>query len=279
MVELSNMPVICRKGTRAQLNTLITNSSLVVGELLYVTDENNHYVARSTNVVDLMTLNSLDQIKNKITYFTDCFSANASCFNPFLGAVLSNGNINTSALSVQNRPGMVRARSGTNANSGYFITTAANALLLKGNETFLCGVIFNSVVSTTVHRLGFIDTVSINDCTDGVYFEISNSLINTRTANNSVITSGSSNLAISALTYYWLSISLNSNATVATFKVFSEAGSLLFNSTTNTNIPTTSGRETGVGIIAHNTLAVASDLYTLDFLGFGLDTGRPILNV
>jgi hypothetical protein len=221
----------------------------------------------------------LNYTKNKLQYFTDCFSANAAGFYPFNGTVLSNGTVNVAATTPQNKPGIVRLRSGTNANSGYLIATNANSLILKGDEVFLSALIIHSVATTTVIREGFIDTINTSDCVDGVYFEITNGLIIAKTSTNNVRTSSPNTFSIVVNTYYWTSITINSNATLATFKIFNEAGTLLFTDTISTNIPTAINRDTGVGIIGSSSLTVATDLYSLDFMGFSLNTNRPLLNI
>lgn len=218
----------------------------------------------------------LNYKKNKLQYFTDCFAANAG-FYPFNGSVVSNGSVNVAGTTTLNRPGIVRLRSGSNANSGYLIATNANSLILKGGEVFLSALIINSIAATTVIREGFIDTINSSDCVDGVYFEITNGLIRAKTSTNNVRTSSTNTFSIVVDTYYWTAIRINSDATLATFKVFNEAGTLLFTDTISTNIPT--ARDTGVGIIGTSSLTGGTDLYSLDFMGFSLNTNRPLLNI
>lgn len=221
----------------------------------------------------------LNYKKNKLQYFTDCFTTNAAGFYPFNGAALSNGSVNVATTTTLNRAGIVRLRSGSNANSGYLIATSANSLIIKGKEVFLSALIIHSIAATTVIREGFIDTINSSDCVDGVYFEITNGSIRAKTSNNNVRTSSTNTFSIVVDTYYWSAIKINSDATLATFKVFNEQGTLLFTDTISTNIPTAINRDTGIGIIGSSSLSAATDLYSLDFMGFSLNTNRPLLDI
>ena len=65
-----------------------------------------------------------------------------------------------------------------------------------------------------------------------------------KTSNNSARSTTATSYALAINTWYKLTITMNADATVATFAVHSEAGALLWTDTLNTNIPTAAGRET-----------------------------------
>jgi hypothetical protein len=213
----------------------------------------------------------LDAVKRRCVYYTDCFTANGSTLGEFTGVVFNSGSINTpSGVSLANRPGMIRARSSTTANSGYAIAFSINSLLLRGSEYILAGWI-PSAFATVTTRFGLHDSVSNVDVTDGAYIEIdATGVARGKTANNSVRSTTVSSFAIVAGIYYWMQVQLNADATIATFTIRTEAGAVLWTDTLNSNIPTAAGREAGAGIVSNSSGTVAVDLYHLDFIGVEL---------
>lgn len=51
MADYNHEPVLPRSGTAAELATVIAASGLIVGELIWITDENRMYVATAVNAV------------------------------------------------------------------------------------------------------------------------------------------------------------------------------------------------------------------------------------
>ncbi len=222
----------------------------------------------------------LNYYKTNLTEFNDCFTAAAACFGSLSGVAVSSGTLNgPSGVSLVNRPGLVRLRSSTTANSGYNIGSSVNNYLIRGGERFLTGLITPPVLTTITTRLGFHDTISNTDAVDGIYFETNplNNNVFCKTSSNSVRTTGSGLFTLTASTFYWFSIAVNDTATSVVFKIFSEAGALLFTDTITTNIPIVSGRESGINITSTSSGVVAIDLMHIDFIGFKINTTRPLL--
>jgi hypothetical protein len=238
----------------------------------WINSENSPLVSKQSDY--------LNYLRNNLSVFTDCLTPNASCFEEFLGTAISSGTINPPASPIGlNRFGLVRARSSTTANSGYLISTSNVGFVLKGSENFLAALLINSVATNiTTTRLGFHDCGNSNDAVDGVYFEIVNSLISIKTSSNNVRTT-TTFFTLAVNTYYIFSIVINSDATLAIFKIFNENGDVLATDTISTNIPKTAGRELGSGIISTNNGTTAVDLYTLDYIGFNYKPNRDILNL
>jgi hypothetical protein len=87
-----------------------------------------------------------------------------------------------------------------------------------------------------------------------------------KTANNSARSTTGTSYTLVTNTWYRLRIEVNSDATLVTFSLFSEAGALLWSDTLNSNIPTAAGRETGHGIVATNSGTTAVAMVDVDYL-------------
>jgi hypothetical protein len=177
-----------------------------------------------------------------------------------------------------NHPGILRISSSTTANSGGYVLTEITAFRISGGEVF--EIIFQPRVSgnaNTTIRMGFLDTTSSTDATDGVYFELpANSLdIVGKTANNGVRTTSTTIATLTVNTWYRCRIEINNNATQANFYVYDENGTLLGSTSITTNIPTALGRETGAGFVATNSGTTATLLAYFDFMAVGYN-GREL---
>jgi hypothetical protein len=278
VLTITQLPVLTidKSGYICYCSDCITNNG--IGSIVHW--NGTEWINEDHYPVNYKYRDNLNYLKSHITSYTDCFRSNAACFGDFLGAAIGAGSINASTLSSQNKPGLVRARSSSAANTGYAITIEANSLLLKGSELFLAGLFFNSIAPTVLNRIGFIDSQNTTESIDGCYFELSNGLIGGKTSNNSIRTTAGFTFTPVADTFYWLSILLNNDANSVNFKIFNENGSsILYNQNITTNIPIDIGRETGCGIVGYSTGTTALDLYTLDFIGFNINTNRSILNI
>jgi hypothetical protein len=196
---------------------------------------------------------------------------------PFDFAAINSGTI-AKIPGEPNHPGILRISSSTTANSGGYVLTDTTAFRIGGGEVF--EIIFQPRVSgnaNTTIRMGFLDTTTSADATDGVYFELpANSLdIVAKTANNSVRTTSTAIATLTVNTWYRLRIEINSNATQANFYVYNENGTLLGSTSITTNIPTAAGRETGAGLVATNSGTTATLLAYFDFMAVGYN-GREL---
>lgn len=216
------------------------------------------------------TWRSLPALRKSPTYWTDCLGVdNAGQLAPFTNTLLSSGTQSASNPTTNNHPGILRITSSTSANSGSRLMLNASMMLLQAGDYFECIFSLVTLTNTTI-RLGFIDTTSQADCTDGAYFEIaSTGVVSTKTANNSTRTTAAPTPTLNVGTWYRGEIEIQS-ATEARFRIYNSdtAAEVLPEQTITTNIPTTSGRNTGVGLIATNSGTSALDLIDVDWIGY-----------
>lgn len=189
---------------------------------------------------------------------------------PFAGSAVSSGT-NTTVPSASalggNHPGIALFRSSATANSGYRVQTDAGLIRLAGGEQFDCIFWLPLALTLNTIRLGFLDTTTSADATDGAYFEIpATGLVVAKTANNSTRTTSAALATLLPGTWYRARVKVNASATSVDFTVFSDAGSQIATTQIATNIPTASGRECGVGVVATNSGTTAADIIALDFV-------------
>ncbi|NTV55072.1 MAG: hypothetical protein HGA16_01060, partial [Candidatus Moranbacteria bacterium] len=216
-----------------------------------------------------------DASRKKPIASSDFMAANASAFDPFLGAAISSGAMaavaSGNAAVLSNHPGIVTLSDSTTANGGYYIETHATSYRLGGGETF--EVVFNlGTLTTTTTRIGFLDTVNSNDAVDGAYVEIAaTGVMTAKTSSNSTRTSNATTYTLSTGTWYRLKIVVNSTATGVDYYLYNDSGTQLWTANNTTNIPTGSGRECGAGIVSteSSTGAAAVRVY-LDYMGVSL---------
>jgi hypothetical protein len=189
---------------------------------------------------------------------------------PFIGAAISSGT-NTTAPAAgvidKDHPGVVLMRSSTTANSGYRYATGANYLRLGGGERF--DLVFRTAAAftNTTFRAGFHESTSSAAPVDGAFVEfVGSGVLSGKTRNNSTESVTGTTITLSANTWYHLRVTLNDDATLATFEVFDMNGDSLWSATLSTNIPTASGRETAAAAVATNSGTTATDLIHLDYM-------------
>jgi hypothetical protein len=163
-------------------------------------------------------------------------------------------------------PGIIRHVShASNANSGSKTMSAINSILLGGGEK--ASFIFETAatIAGVTRRIGFHDAIDNNAPTDGVYFRIIDGTIVGMTANNGTASTSASNYTVAQDTWYRGVITLNTDATLATFTLFADdSTTVLWTDTLSTNIPITAGRETGIGDVC--TLASPSGATAIGYL-------------
>jgi len=91
-----------------------------------------------------------------------------------------------------------------------------------------------------------------------------------KTANNSTRTTSSTIATLTVNTWYRCRLEVNSNATQVDFYVYDDSGTQLGSQSITTNIPTTTGKETGAGVIATNSGTTATILAYFDWMGVGI---------
>lgn len=170
-----------------------------------------------------------------------------------------------------NHPGILQISSSTTANSGAYIRTEITAFLIAGGERAEFIFRIPNLTNTTV-RMGFLDTGTSTDATDGVYIEVpSTGDAVLKTANNNTRTTSATIATLAANTWYRAVIEVAGGAASATGSIFNGAGTLLGSQTNTTNIPTAAGRETGHGIVATNSGTTAVAILQIDYMNLAIN--------
>lgn len=235
----------------------------------YATDlsgsyDNRSLIDRGFAQANYKPLNDSD---TNVSYANEFLIASATANDVYIGAAISAGTNASSIVNLTgNNPGVVRMTSSTTANSGYRWQTDLNTFFFKGGESFTA-IINPLSFTTTTTRLGFVDTNTSADAVDGAYVEMSNSgVLILKTSNNSVRTTSATVATLSLNTWYKIKINVNANATAVIAEVYDATGTLLGTQSNTSNIPITSARAFGSGIVTTNSGVVATALMDLDFL-------------
>lgn len=210
-----------------------------------------------------------DATDSRETQFMTDFTHTNQVQNDFLMSIIGTGSLFTTAAVAgamgPNHPGVVQWRSGTTAGGGVQCSTLTGAFRIGGGEQWDVNFYTAPVFTTITWRSGASDSITSAAPVDGVYFEMSASgAIVGKTMNNSVGSTTATLATLAASTYYHGRISINADATLVTFSVYSDAGALLGSATLNTNIPTANLRETGWLTIITSSGTVAIELGHLD---------------
>lgn len=169
-----------------------------------------------------------------------------------------------------NHPGILRTTSSTTANSGGYCLTDTTAFLIGGGEISVHIFQIVTLTNSTI-RIGFLDTTTSADSTDGVYIEIpSTGAAVGKTASNGTRTTSSTIATLNTATWYRAVIGVNFDATNCWFGIYSESGTLLGSQTISTNIPTGAGRQCGHGFVATNSGTTAVGLTDMDYMAVGI---------
>lgn len=183
----------------------------------------------------------------------------------FSSNTIGSGTIND-GTSTLNHPGVMLIVSSATANSGANSRARLTSFQLSGTEVFNCIFQIENLTNLTL-RTGFIDTGNSVESTDGVYFDINSAgTCIGKTSNNSVRSSTSTIATLSTATWYHARITLNSDATLATFEIFNDSGASLGSSTLSSNIPTSSTRLTGAGLVATESAGATQNLVSVDYI-------------
>lgn len=184
---------------------------------------------------------------------------------------INSGTSPVSNVGNPNHPGIISLKSSTTANSGYGFTTAATAFLLAGGEATELIFVVASGLSTTTCKFGFMNTYTITAPVDGAWINIANLVLDGRTSSNSTSSTTGTTYTLTANTWYRMKIVINSDATRVDYYLYAENGTQLWTNNLTTNIPTTTGRDVGHGVIATDAGTTATALMSLDFMNLYID--------
>lgn len=206
-----------------------------------------------------------------------CFMTNNAVAGPFIGAAVNSG---TNTTAVPLNPGYlpqgVFLRSGTTANGGYRYQTTLLTVDYFGvqKRKFRAKYLARTAFTNNTLRLGALDTNTVTDAIDGAYFELVGATASAKTASNSTRTTHGTTFTMSLDVAYTFDIDVNAAGTSARFRIYAGTSETpVYDQTITTNIPTTSARAFGWGIVATNSTAVATDIGVLYYMGVG--SGLP----
>lgn len=202
----------------------------------------------------------------------------AASMDMWAGTAISSGT-NNGALPTSSQAGFnpygVLLRSSTTANSGYRYKTTSEIADYFGTleHKFIARVTVASSATNTI-RIGYHDSTTSADATDGAYFEIAGLVCSAKTSNNSTRTTNASTYTLTANTPYIFDIEANAAGTSIRFRIYQGTSTTpVFDVTNTTNIPVTQARSFGAGIVATNSGTSVTDLCTLHSLGQGTVAG------
>jgi hypothetical protein len=204
-------------------------------------------------------------------------STGATVATPFLQAAISGGT-NSAAVPAANTPAWapygVFLRSSTTANGGYRYSTGSLTADYFGgvSHKFRAKLLWRATTGVTV-RIGYLDTTTSADATDGAYFEIIGTACGAKTANNAVRTPGSL-IALVVDRVYTFDIDVNAAGTNARFRIYENLNQTpIYDEQIVTNIPVTPARAFGAGVIATESTTTATDMIVLFEIGMGTVEG------
>lgn len=197
----------------------------------------------------------------------------------FLGVVISAGT-NTTAIPAASLLGYndngVFLRSSTTANGGYRYQTSSLVADYFGviAKKFRCQFMWlTSFVGRTMY-IGWHDSTTSAAPVDGAYIEVVGDQCRAVTANNSTRTTNATVATLALSTPYTFDIDVNAAGTQARFRVYAGTNTTpILDVTNTTNIPITSARAFGAGIVATESSTTASDMGVLYGLGVGTLAG------
>jgi hypothetical protein len=203
----------------------------------------------------------------------------ATALDVFAGVAVASGT-NTTAIPAAAvlgyNPFGVFLRSSTTANGGYRYQTTSLVADYFGviSHKFRCQFLWRTDFTGRTVRMGYHDTATVTDAVDGAYFEVIGATASAKTANNSTRTTNATTATLSLDVPYTFEIDVNAAGTSARFRIYSGTNTTPVLDVTNTaNIPTTSARAFGAGIVATEASTTASDIGILYSLGMGTVAG------
>jgi hypothetical protein len=226
--------------------------------------------------------NGLATKQNTITplmpydYWYETRFLNTNIVQPhLLGTAIASGTSTTAVPVLSSNtlyPYGIFLRSSTSANGGFrFQSVLVNTDYFSGvAHKFQSAIMWKTSFTGRTLRIGYHDTANQNDAVDGAYFEILDNVVNCKTSSNSIRTSVTMTATLSLDVVYIFDIESNVNGTLITYKLINGiTGEAIETRAITTNIPTTSTRGFGVGLVATEVSLVASDICVIYYAGNG----------
>ena len=227
---------------------------------------------------DLATVNPLLNINRgacrPVVIESDFFAPTTGAVPGLYGAAIAGGACQGSGVADAGHPGtIVFVNKASTANTGYaFYSYGSSILLINGGER--ASLVFrpSSNSATIVVRFGYMDVYTQAAVADGIYLEMTGdgatglAVVGKAVANSTSSTTATSYTCLTA-TWYQCSLEVATDKSAVTFTIYSEAGAVLWTDTVSTNLPTASGRYTGLGLVGFDTAATtAANIALFDYV-------------
>lgn len=207
-------------------------------------------------------------------------NATAAAYDLWTAAAISSGTIQAVTSGNLRRgynPFGIALRSATTANSGYRFVTGSTSSDWFGvtARKFRARIATTDTISPTgMTRLGWIDTTTSTDSTDGAYFQIAGDTLSCKTALNASRTTHPTTLTLAAAQPHVLEIDVPADGASARFRVWEGVGAApLLDVTVGTTIPTAAANAFGAGIVATDSGTAAVNVVIVHSLGIGTIAG------
>lgn len=204
-------------------------------------------------------------VQSDLPYFT------TTSIPGLMGAALNSGSC-AAVAGVAGHPGIWAISDSTSANGGYRFSSDLTPVLISGYEA--ANFVFSpkSDRAGIVFRGGYVDNWTNNSLVDAVWLHaVGNGAggwtLTGRTRSNSTesVTASAATLTVDA--WYSVKLLVNPTATLVTYTVLDSTGATIWTDTLSSNIPTATGRETGLGFsIWESTTDAAAVMIWLDFI-------------
>ncbi|HSX17208.1 MAG TPA: hypothetical protein VLH86_03850 [Patescibacteria group bacterium] len=250
----------------------------VNGAMYYNSSTNTFRCYQNSAWANCIGVTTSDSFRQQPFYSTDFLidatssGGNASAAAaPWYGNLVATAGSSVTTAAVANHPGLVRLQSAAPVNSGYEYSTGVSSILISGGESFELTFRTPPAFTSITGRMGFIDSLTVTDDTDGAYLEFSGSGVLTgKTANGGTRSSTGTTTTLSASTFYRAKITVNSAASTVSYFVYNDAGTQLWTDTLSANIPTTATHETGSGVVVTNSAGSGVTVMDLDYMALWL---------
>ena len=164
--------------------------------------------------------------------------------------------------------GVARLLSGTSANSGCGAYTQSLLCNSVGGLRFRAMFQVPAAVATVTQRIGFLDTTTIADATNGAYIQIVNNVASYKTAQAGVRTTHGTTLTLTTGAWYTLHIILLST-TSAQCIILDDAGTKQLDVTNSANVPTGTNLFGAAANCFRSDIVNLTPMLYLDWIGFG----------
>jgi hypothetical protein len=192
---------------------------------------------------------------------------------PWAAGALSGGS-STAVDSEDKHPGIYDIKNTTSANSGFRYYTGNIAVLRGLEKTTFIFKTPASISATSVIRLGFQNSINNNAPSNGVYINIANTTLDGRTVKDNTASTTATSYTISAGTWYRMTIEINTDATLITFKLYADnSDTVLWSNTLAANIPTAVLTHS---LVAYDTGVTAITLGYLDYMDIVFTNSRKV---